>query len=513
MRFAGTLFVLIVVFLISVFARIGLVNNVVSNYDHCDFFLLTTYENWNERGIKDCHFTPVLTYNNPGDKHVAYYKRLESKEGDNYFVSFPPFAFLFPYTIFKVLHVVPGKLAIQVFNMFLHFVSAFFIYLLLFRHYIKNDPLRLHLPSLVAFTVYLFIPILLYAHAVVYFPETLGQVFWIIALYLSMRWVDAGVEAKRKTAYLLATVVFFMIYTEWIGIFYVIILLIAVQRSKVIELADKLFLMKSVFISAASAIVLTFVQYSSIDGVVSLLKAFVIRYAERSGMMDTTHSDLGFNYFTPGSYMRLAANLHSVLFPFGYLLIVMAIIIGFNKGFNYLLDAAKRNKILLSLATIPGIIHLFVFFNSSVIHSHCAAVLAPGIAVLFGLVYGWLLDNFGRTVKSILMQSAVVVIAIFFSKQYFDRSHQPHPDHSFLTQAANTIKQDAQKDEVIFLNIKTDLGNPLQYISFMSKRNMLYANDSVEVKQAFATLNKSKAVFYQFEAADQKPLVSRFAIH
>lgn len=511
MRFASTLFVMLIIFLFSVYLRMALVNNTISNYDHCDFFLLTTFENWEERGIADCHFSPILTYNNLGDKHVAYYKRLESKEGDNYFVSFPPFAFLFPYGIFKLLHIVPGKLAIQVLNMLLHFVGAFFIYMILFRHFNKSTSLKLHFPSLVAFTVYLFIPILLYTHAVVYFPETLGQVLWVVAIYLTTRWVDAGAEAKRKSAYLLGIAIFFMIYTEWIGILYVVVLLIVLQRNKAYEPSDKIFLIKSVLVSFMLSITLTLVQYSSIDGFWALAKAFAIRYAERSGLMDAVHSDMGFNFFSSESYLKFAINLNAVLYPFGYLLILLTAIVVFKSGFAYLLQVIKRNKILFSLATFPGIIHLFVFFNSSVIHRHCVAVLGISIAVFSGLISAWFINRMGAGSKIIIIQIAIICIAVILSRLNLDSSHPAHSDHSFLSTAAKVIKQDSKKDEVVFLNMKTEFPNPLHYISFMSKRNMLYANDSVDAKNKLGLLQKSKGVFYQFNEISEVPVVYRFS--
>jgi hypothetical protein len=506
--------VLSAIFLLSVFARFSLVNKAISNYDHCDFFLLTTFENWNERGVADCHFSPILTYNNPGDKHVASYKRLESVSGDNYFVSFPPFSFLFAYAVFKAIHIAPGKLAIQVLNIALHFISAFFIYLLVFNYYNKNTSLKLFMPALVAFVVYLFIPIVMYMHTVVYFPETFGQVLWIIAFYLTFSWFNSSVENKHRAGYLLSLSIFFMTYSEWIGIFYATILLILVKRSDVIEKSDKSFITKSIFISSASAVLLTLIQYSSINGIKALAKAFVVRYAERSGLLDSTHSDLGFNFFSAVSYLRFMTNLNAVLFPFGYLLIVLVIIIGFIKGYPYLWQTIKKHKMLVVLATMPGIIHLFVFFNSSVIHSHCVAVLGVGIAVFLGCITCRIYSV--ATGKKIILNILVVFIlctSIAAAKLNFDHSHAAHNDYSFLTQTADFIKQDAQKDEAVFLNIKTELSNSLNYISFMSKRNMLNIKDTVEAKWELQKLNKTKAVFYQFDSQAKAPFVCRFSIH
>lgn len=217
----GVWIALIVIFLVSIFVRLNLINNTVTNYDHCNFFLDPIFQNWQQRGMADCHFSPVLTYTNSGDKHMVSYKRLESPEGDNYFVSFPPFAFMLTYKIFSLLHITSGKLSIQIANLLLHFISSIFIYLLVFNYCNRNSTVKSFIPAVTAFAVYVFTPIVMYTHVMIYFPETMGQVLWIVALYLSVKWFNSYPTRNHTVAYLLFVVLFFLIYTEWIGIFYV----------------------------------------------------------------------------------------------------------------------------------------------------------------------------------------------------------------------------------------------------------------------------------------------------
>ena len=48
--------------------------------------------------------------------------------GNYYYVSHPPFAYYFPFFIFKILHVRPDVFPLQLLNLAFHFISGLFIY-------------------------------------------------------------------------------------------------------------------------------------------------------------------------------------------------------------------------------------------------------------------------------------------------------------------------------------------------------------------------------------------------
>ena len=518
MRLSGLFITLLAFFSVSIVVRQSFINNTVNNYDHCDFFLLTTFENWQERGIADCHFSPIQTNNNPGDKHVAYYTRLESASGDNYFVSFPPFSFLFAYGVFEVSHITPSKISIQVLNLALHFVSAFFIYIIVFRKYRKEESVVIHTPSLFAFSAYLFIPILLYEHLDIYFPELLGQVFWIGTLYFSFRWFEK-LQRRKIDVLLISLFIFFMCYTEWIGIFFVVVLLWVLRKNKFIEQREKRQLAKGVILSSIAALALTLVQYGSIAGLPKLFKAFALRYAERSGILNSEHSDMGLNYATAESYARFFESLHSVLMPFGYLLLLGVCVAIYKLGLDRLRLFIKANTNLVGLALLPGIIHLLVFFNSSVVHRHCLAVLGVGIAIGIGILAHWVISEMGT--KKIFVNSGLIVVmtlSIFLCKAHFEKTYHNEYDFSPLTTAANFIHENSQRNEVIFLSVKTNVPVPINYISFKSGRNMVYANDWLDAREKLKKLNAKRlevnpaGIFYKFNPSAGKPVVYRFSI-
>ena len=76
---------------------------------------------WYDNGIEKYNYNPVMNYNTPVDKFInneanASGKMLDA-DGNYYYVSHPPFAYYFPYYVFKAIHVRPDVLPLQIFNM------------------------------------------------------------------------------------------------------------------------------------------------------------------------------------------------------------------------------------------------------------------------------------------------------------------------------------------------------------------------------------------------------------
>jgi hypothetical protein len=519
MRKLGAGIVLLCVFLVSIGVRQFGINNVVDNTNHPDIFMLETLKIWGQRGLADCHFSPIQTFGHPGDKGIAYYKRLESKQGDNYFVSFPPFSFLLAYGLLKLAHLIPGKLAIQVLNLALHLVSAFFIYMIVFEASSKNAELKhrclagLHIPSMVAYGIYLFTPVLMYVHVAVFCPEIVGLAFWVIALYFTMNWFNSASDRKNAKALLLGSIVFLMIYTEWIGLFYVGVLLFILLKSRKEESRKHLFLIRTLICSTVLSLSLTIFQYGLIDGPSALFHAFLIRFSERSGLRDSAHSDLGYNYLNLASYPRLWSIIESGFFPLVYFLAGMLLLILFLKGYRYLYAGIRKDIRLLSLAILPGILHLLVFFNSSVIHGHCISVLGPGAAIASGILAYWA-QQYPVLQKSYwwrnVLPVAILFLVIFSSGFYYYHSwNRPKKDYSFLTKAASLIQKDAGDEDALFLNVQTELANPELFISYAANRNMACARDSIQAVELFRKSKKRRGVFYQFTESGKPPLIFR----
>ena len=107
--------VLLGIFLLSVGVRWPQLNRPLSkHHEFCTALSLRVMQIWYDNGIEKYNFNPVMTYNNPADKYINNNANtsgeMMDKDSNYYYVSHPPFAYYFPYFIFKALHIRPDVL-------------------------------------------------------------------------------------------------------------------------------------------------------------------------------------------------------------------------------------------------------------------------------------------------------------------------------------------------------------------------------------------------------------------
>ena len=179
---------------------------------------------WYDNGIENYGYNPVMTYNNPADKFINNSAnqsgRMLDKNGNYYYVSHPPFAYYFPYLIFKILHIRPDVLPLQIFNLVLHFISGLFVYFmvcLLSFNRARSLPYR---SALVAFTIYIFLPVTLWFQGNVYMSDMAVHTFFIIGVYTALKMIIRQRFYSPKYIFFYILLLSLMIYTSWLGIFF-----------------------------------------------------------------------------------------------------------------------------------------------------------------------------------------------------------------------------------------------------------------------------------------------------
>src|ERR1043165_5917393 len=159
-----TLPLLFGIFLLSSDLRLPQLNRPLSkHHEFCTAISLRIMQIWYDNGIAKYGYNPVMTFNNPADKFInnsanASGKMID-KEGNYYYVSHPPFAYYFPFALFKLVHIRPDVLPLQILNLIFHFISGLFVYFtvcLLSFSRARNLPYR---PGVVAFIIYIFLPV------------------------------------------------------------------------------------------------------------------------------------------------------------------------------------------------------------------------------------------------------------------------------------------------------------------------------------------------------------------
>ncbi len=495
MKLLKLLAILIGVFSISVYFRTPYVEKEVSPYNETSITILTVLENWKTQGVSKYYFAPVQTWQNEGDKYNANYKRLEDKKGNNYYVSYPPFAFLFSYAIISIIDIEPGQVFIQILNIILHFISAFFIYLIICK-YCKSDYLKIYPPAIVGFISYTFIPVLLFIHTFDFFSEMMGQVFFIIGIYLYQLIEETKEKTNKKLLFLFGFNLFILIYTEWIGVFFAFtLLLISLIKFRKEIFYRKLF--KTVLLFSFLAISLLVFQYSYINGFANLTRSLSLRFLERSGFFGEHYSDLGISYTNFDSYKLLFKQVHQTLIGFGYVALILLAWWLFKNKFR-LRQMFIRN-LLVIIIVLPIIIEFFVFFNATLIHYICWAKF--GIPMSIGIAL--LIDNFSK--KSIVLYkinllTLTMVAVLFFSIAAF-KTHAKEITHKndHLRDISLIIEACSKDDESIFVSLPKEIRRFNTYFSYMSKRNIMNVESLEVANKILKEKQKVKGVFYTFE--------------
>ena len=471
-------FILFIIFSISVLIRYNQITPVIKSHEQTYILTLQTSEIWRTAGLFNCHLTPMWTYNNPGDKYIAYYKRLEDNNGNNYYVSFPPLSFIVAHLILSPFNINDGKLVLQIFNLFLHFFSAIIIYLIICLIYIKNLE-KLFLPALIAFIVYTFMPVILYFHTDIFFPEMLGQVFWIVSIYVLMLFKKGKLKNPNLSLFL---TLFLFLYSEWIAVFFIISIFLFYIFSK-----DKTNNKNLFYISLAallSAGFIMFFQYASITGITDLLHSMGIRFLERSGFFGQKYSSMGIHIFSIDSLKLFAFNLNKALSVFGYLIIILFLFSFLKKRTSISSDF----KLLFILILMPVLLHWIIFFNANAIHLLLMARTTVPISILAGIATCSLMTKYKSNISFKILSYFIIIAFTFYSANLYQNKFTFSEHYPSLYKAALIIKDKAKPNQSVFITCNKNIPEPEKYLTFTSKRNIVRVAD---VKEAVFYMNNA----------------------
>jgi len=506
--------ILILIFAISIIIRKNQITSQIDCEEQTYILTLQTVEIWRNQGIVQSNFAPNWTYANEGDAFFPYYKRLENKKGQNFYTSFPPLSFWTSYIVLMPFDIKHGKLVLQILNLILHFVSAVLIYLIICFLF-HRKPFPLFIQGLVGFTAYTFMPVLMYLHTDIFFPEMLGQCLWIAALFVSfkilnIKWFYNNEDAhtlnnnKKKGFKLLFffALIMLFIYTEWIAVFFVIGLsFILLKKRK--DIYYKNLLISLLGLSALS-LGLLLLQYSSINGFKSLIEAMGIRYLERSGFFGETYSSMGVHLFSIESLFVFFKNMHKALKGFGYFVLIICVLIPISRKMWH-----PNNRFffqtLFALSILPILLHFIVFFNANALHFLLMARLGVPIAIFFGIVSTVFIVTPLRRVIFYPLFLTVCVFSGFFYKTHLTKSI----NNTHLDKLAQIISTNTKTDEAVIIITLSECSCPEKYLTYASKRNVIRANNIREVKEIMKRHNKPKAAVYIEEKHNETIIIEK----
>jgi len=420
---------------------------------------LVTCEIWEENGGPSAYgFSPVYTYPGKGNEHRRMLGGVEDKNGNVYYVSYPPFAFLFAYYTTKIIGG-PDLESIRTLSLSIHYLCTLLIYLIgisLAKDSAKNS---ISIAGIFGAYLYLFAAGNLWITGNLYFVDTVVPLFLIAAIYFVIRFFKKEYKNEKIILSALFFLFFLATYTEWLGLFFAFFTGLAFLISYFIA-KEKRFLKAFVTtgIAATLALGLTVWQYSSIGGWDQLKKVSQSKYQERSGHESEELSAAGFNLENEEALEKLIRDISSgykmVENFVGIVFILFVFLLLFRKTRKELGNFQWHTTIfcLLALAILT---HYYVFFNFNSLHDF-SSLKTGFLLILIVLIFVSLIESVLNVKLKILLAIVLIVLAVDKGIESVEKYKGENPVSAIdwnRIQTANAMRKYGNPEYAMFMNV------------------------------------------------------------
>lgn len=268
-----------IVFLIGIWALSLLIcapnlNRPLSkHHEFCTAVVMRIYDIWELEGFLNHKGLPIMTYPGIENKWINNFAsgsgEMYDSEGNFYYVSHPPLAYYLPYFTFKVLHIKPDVLAIQLWNSLLHLACGLLFYFLVKQ--ISSERI-----ALLSGIIYLLFETSMWFQSNVYMSDMLVHFFFLAVVfnyYLLLKNFSFG------KLFSLSVLLMFMVYCSWLGYFTGFVIAAYSFRLKKHRLLSILTIIAALILPTLIYVY----QYSQINGINALVNEWIQRGGERSG--------------------------------------------------------------------------------------------------------------------------------------------------------------------------------------------------------------------------------------
>ena len=498
------LLILITLFVCSVLIRFPRFDGYLSwHHQWLTAHTLLTLNIWDDNGVSTHKFSPVYTFHSRQDKNIqSLTSGIVDAKGDYYYVSYPPFSFLFAYAVFSVVQAPMNVYSMYCLNLSIHFLTVILLYLVI-HAILRTKPFSQYLDAgIIGAIFYLFLPLPLWCHGHIYFADTIIQPMWLAGILLAFKMIFA--DRANNPHYLMGigAVIFLMIYTEWLGVFFAfIVACYALVRA----FMDKRYwnLVATIVLVAVASLSLTLIQYSSIAGFEEFINASVNKYISRGGLLS---QELYINY------IRV---YHTLRFFFLQNLPLLAILL-FLTVANTLFrlqgqksEGAFRYPGYLLFLGLPPLLHHVVFREFTYIHDFALLKTTTWLIILAAVLY----QNFAQKLQATVMRSfqltmsAVLVILICLCS-YLYHEINGEVDSPVFRNITQKVLLTSSPDDVIYITGKRQYFEKVvlldeqessavaPQIQLVLNRTIMAAPSYADVLEHMETYDHNQAVIY-----------------
>lgn len=473
----------ILLFIISVSIRKENLSSPLSrHHEWITAHTLMTCEIWEQNGGPSAyHFSPVYTYKGEGNQKRRMLGGVTDAKGDVYYVSYPPFAFLFAYYGTQLLGG-PDTQSIRTLSLAVHMFCALFIYLIATTFLPESRRNYFSIAGITGAFLYLFSNGNLWVHGNLYFSDMLVQLFIISGLYFSILFLKESVKSTKLIIAALGIAFFLATYTEWLGLlmsFFVGITFLViwiVRRSR-----RYLAAFFTVGFASLLALTLTLIQYSSIAGWDKFKEVSTEKYQERSGHESAENSPSQFNLENDEAYTFMIGRIdryYKMAQNFvGVFIIILAVVLLIPNARNRIEHAGISVGVILLLGA-SVLTHYYLFFNFNSLHDFSSLKTGFIIIMLVVVFISMIESAFNLT-----LNAALFLLIGYLS---VDKGLQSITDYRVdfplsevdwkRLETGEHIRKYARPDQAVFINISS---NP--ELVYAAKHNVFPIKDTSEI--------------------------------
>lgn len=348
-----------------------------ADYEWHSATVLRHLQIWYADGALEHNFVPPVSYAGDANKHIDNHSSIEKgrmgyarPDGTFYYVSYPPLSYIAPYMSFTLLGIEPNIIGVRLFNVLVQVATASVLFALVYR------VTRNSFASVVGYALYLFAPITLYMHAINYMADMFVQLFFALCAYWFFVIIDTKHASVQRVRYVYAALgvsLGLMVYTEWLGLFVALFLIVYSLYHRTAPYAKTLIgLGIGVPLCVLAFLVL---QYASVADLQTFVAVMVDRYVYGYTPDAETQNALQQLFVVVQRYVKW-------YWPF---IITAPVLLGVVYYLRAFLHATRsgfsRVLPLLLFLAVPPVLHHLVFLNWTAFNIHFFAVLKSALFV------------------------------------------------------------------------------------------------------------------------------------
>lgn len=424
---------------------------------------------WQEEGAQRVHFSPVMNFAGEANKGINNHANPSGKtmdaEGNNYYTSHPPFAFILPYFCFEVLQLEANVLNLQLFNLLFSILSCFIVYAIAQTIFSANRRY-----ALISLAFYAFSPAVLWFQTNTYMSDILVHFFFLLQVLLFLK---VRTQFSKTSAALLFITSFLMIYTSWLGVLSTSIAVTLLFLSHSTLGKRRWLLAICGILTIGAALTLILVQYAQINGWNSIWEHFSYRFQVRGSNSIENQDNLFFS-----KLREIGTILFNYTVNFGLLTLLFLLFL--TRWRKKAAVKMQELKPFLALAIVPVVLLNVLLLN------YCG----QDFTVLYGSIFLSIIAAFMLSTWKLSHQTVILAIILSSNIVLYYGVNRPGDTswkgdrYDASLKLAQKIVQTVPKNEVaVFFGEDID---PMTLV--YAKRNVLVVKDSLELQQELEML-------------------------